>query len=516
MLFKKNRSRNSTSFFLCLFALLGVAASCNNSPGRPADRLVIGIETGPSVLDPRFATDAVSSHICRLIYSGILKRNKNSELVPDLAEKVEQPDPQTYIITLKKGVFFHNGDQLSSKDVLFTFQTIMDPEQSSPKRSALEKIQSLRSPDAHTLIITLKEPFSPFLGNLTLGIVPDSSTDLAKYPVGSGPFSFNQYQKDEKLSLQAFPRYFAGKPLISGVDFRVIPDETVRILELKKGSIDMVTNPITPALLPWLKKQKKIRVETSPGTNASYIGFNLRDPVLKNKKVRLALAHAIDRKSIITHLLKGLAVESTSILSPKNTFFNTATSQVSFNPELAEKLLDEAGYPKPEGSAPRLVLTYKTSKNPTRRKIAEIFAQQFKKIGVTIEILSTEWGTFYSDIKSGRFQVYSLTWVGIADPDIYHYIFHSENIPPVGANRGHFLNEEVDDLLVAGRKEVNTQKRKDIYNKVQEILAAELPYINLWISVNVAAMRERVQNFVIYPDDSFDSISRVKLTKIEK
>ncbi|GMT41722.1 MAG: peptide-binding protein [bacterium] len=496
------------NFFLLIPLLILACAA--TEPTEP-NTLVIGIETGPATLDPRYATDAVSTNISGLVYSGLFKRNAKMALEPELASGVRRPDGLTYVIELKKGVRFHSGEKFSARDVRYTFESILNKKSASPKRSALEKIKSIKTPDPHTVVITLKEPFAPFMGSLTIGIVPENSDDLKKNPAGTGPFRFVDYERGSRLRLAANKDYFGGAPELSGVIFKILPDETVRLLELKKGGVHLVQNPITPAVLPWLEKQDGIVVKKMEGTNVSYIGFNMQDKILSNVKVRRAIAHAIDRESIIRYLLKNLAVKTPTLLASANPFHDGELAGIGYDPEKSKKLLDEAGYRNPGGGKPRFRLTYKTSKNPTRKKIAEIIAQQLSKVGIKITIKSFEWGTFFSDIKNGNFQMYSLTWVGIADPDIYHYIFHSKNVPPKGANRGRYVNAALDALLDKGRRETEFANRKKIYGEVQKIIYNDAPYVHLWVSVNVAAMNRMVKGFEMYPDESLGSLAHARL-----
>lgn len=495
-----------------IFALLTLSLfilSCTSRKPLPENVLVIGTETGPSILDPRFATDAISSTVCGLIYPGLLRRDKKLNLEPYLAKSIDQPDDRTYVIHLREGIKFHSGKRLTSADVRFTFETILAPDSISPKKSSFSKIKSIDTPDEHTVIIKLSEVFAPFLGNLTIGIVPEGAGDLTKKPVGAGPFAFSNYERGAELALKGFDGFVFGKPKLAGVIFKIIPDETVRMLALKKGDIHLISNGVTPAVLPWLEEQKNLKIAMETGTNVSYLGFNMEDEILKNSGVRKAIGHAIDRASIIKYLLKDTAVEAESLIAESNEFFNPNLRRTAHDPKLAKKLLDDAGFiEKPDGS-PRFSLTYKTSKNPTRKKIAEIIGEQLRQVGIAIEIKSFEWGTFFSDIKSGNFQIYSLTWVGVADPDIYYYIFHSESLPPDGANRGRYFNAELDSLLTIGRKTVSLEKRKDIYRKAQEIISNDVPYVHLWFGKNIAVMDRRVQGFEIYPDESLDSLAGV-------
>ncbi|MEE8484582.1 MAG: ABC transporter substrate-binding protein, partial [Nitrospinota bacterium] len=489
-----------------------VLASCAPAQKIPPNTLVMGIETGPRILDPRYATDAISAKVTGLIYAGLMRRDVNMELTPHLAQTITRPHPATYVITLKENLRFHDGRPLTSEDVRFTFESILDEKTASPKKGSFREIELIETPDPLTVVIKLKKPFAPFIGNLTTGIVPasasDAASDLTKNPVGAGPFKFSKYLRGERLELVRNAGYFMGAPKLDGVIFRIVPDETVRLLELKKGNIHLVGNPITPHVLPWLKEQGNIEIITAEGTNVSYIGFNMKDPILKNRNVRRAIAHAIDRDSIIKYMLKDLGIKTETLLAKANRF-HAPLEPLEYDIGKSKKLLNEAGYPLKDGK--RFSLTYKTSKNPTRKKIAEVFAQQLAEVGIDVSIKSFEWGTFFSDIKKGNFQIYSLTWVGIADPDIYRYIFHSQSLPPDGANRGRYENPELDKLLDAGRVETDFGKRWEIYRRVQEIIAEEMPYIHLWTSVNVFAMNRKVKGFEIYPDESLDSFAEVTL-----
>lgn len=499
-----------TSKVAGVLALLAIL-SCSAAPPPPPNTLVLGVENGPAILDPRYATDAISVSVCELIYGGLFKRDADMRLINNFADSVERPQAKTYVIKIKEGVRFHSGQKLTSADVRFTLESILDKKNASPKRSSFSMIESINIPDPLTIVITLKEAFAPFLGNLTLGIVPRNSGELTKNPVGAGPFKFVDYERGDKLRLSAFGGYFDAKVKLSGVTFRILPDETVRLLELKKGNIHLLQNPITPAVLPWLEKQKGIILQKKIGTNVSYIGFNMEDEILRKPEVRRAIAHAINRDAIIKHLLKGMAVKTSSLIAPANRYYAKNLESAEFNPQKAKKLLDEAGYPQPSEGKPRFTLTYKTSKNPTRKKIAEVFARQLEEVGIKVTIQSYEWGTFFADIKKGSFQMYSLTWVGIADPDIYHYIFHSQSFPPQGANRGRYVNSTLDGLLEKGRGETIFAERKKIYDEVQRIIAEDMPYIHLWVSVNIAVMSENVKGFEIYPDESLQSLARVTL-----
>lgn len=476
----------------------------------------MGLENSPTQLDPRLATDLASAHIAKMVYNGLFKIDDDGNLAPDLTANWEIPDEKTIIVHLKKGIRFHDGKELDSEDVRYTFQSIVHPDLKSPKAAAYEKLDRMETPSAHMIIFRLKEAYAPFLFSLIQEIVqkeknPITSGFPIQNPVGTGPFQFVRYLRNEEVQLTANPGYFDGPPKIRNLTFRIIPDETTRILELENGGIDFIQNAFSPDLLPRLRKNQNLKIVQRPGTNYSYIGFNLDDPILNNREVREAMACGIDRPSIINAILRGLARSAGSALPSTHWAYEPEIAQYSYNPKKAMELLDQAGFPDPDGSGPlpRFTLEYKTSQNELRGLIAEAIAQQLSEVGIEVKIKSYEWGAFYGDIKNGNFQMFSLTWVGIQDPDFLREAFHSRNIPPRGANRGRFRNTEIDRLTELGAKTMDKEERKKIYSQIQKTIAHYLPYISLWHAENVAIMKKNLKGFKIYPDESLVGLKDV-------
>lgn len=502
-------------YLACL--ILAFSLSCSTqAPETSPQHLVIAIEANPTNLDPRKATDVASARVIQLVYSGLLKKDPQSNLVPDLALGFEQPDDETYIFHLRQGVVFHDGSPLTARDVKYTFESILDPAFASPRRGSFEQLAQISVLDDYTIRLALKKPFAPFLVNMTLGIVPEhlakiSGKNLSRQPIGSGPFKLIDWQPDEKLEFAAFKQYFAGQPKLEHITYKIVPEDSVRLLELEKGSVHLIQNSIPADLLPRLKNNPQLKVITSPGTTYAYIGFNMQDTVLKIKQVRQALALAIDRQAIIEHLLGGLATPASSLLPKEHWAYEPQVAGYNHDLKQAQRLLDEAGFTDPDGDGPqpRFKLSYKTSQNEQSRRIAEVLQHQWQKLGVEVDIKSYEWGTFFGDISVGNFQLYSLQWVGITEPDIYYYIFHSASVPPQGANRNKYLNPELDKLLEQGRNTLDKDRRKAAYSQVQKILADDLPYISLWQLMNVVAMRREINGFVPYPAGDFTSLKAV-------
>jgi peptide/nickel transport system substrate-binding protein len=484
----------------------------------PSDYLVIGIESHPSHLDPRYATDANSARISSLVYSSLLRLDGKARLVGDLTEQWTMIDAQTYDFQIRSGITFHDGRALTARDVKYTYDSIMDSRNRSPKRGPLRVLKSVEQLGTQQIRFHLSEPHAPFLEHCTIGIVPaENGTSVEngsnQVPPGSGPFALTGINPGEKVSLKANSSYWEGKPRLAGVVFQIVPDAIVRVLEFKKGTIQLLQNDIEPDTLPWLEKNTDAFVETHPGTTFQYIGINLTHPILKHRDVRQALAHAIDRDGIIRHILKDQVTAANGLLSPLNWAHNDSVPHWPFDPGKAQRLLDRAGYPDPDGDGPRprFKLSFKTTNIDLRRRIAETLKEQLSRVGVELEVRSYEWGTFYSDIKKGNFHLYSLAWVGIADPDVYYNIFHSSSVPPSGDNRGSYRNTRVDHLLEQGRRESDPRRRKALYQEVQQIIHEDLPYIPLWWVKNVVVRKPQVVGFTPYPDGDLFSLRHTSL-----
>ncbi|PIE33525.1 ABC transporter substrate-binding protein [candidate division KSB3 bacterium] len=480
--------------------------------------LTLALESDPTNIDPRFGTDVNSARVYQLVSNALIRKDPKSNLIPDLAERWENPDDRTYVFYLRQGVKFHDGTEFTAEDVKYTIESMLDPEINSPKAYAFDKVESIEILDPYTIKFTLKEVYSPFLLEMVQPLVPRKATEAQEGKrfmetlVGTGPFKFVEWTHDEQVVFEANPDYFDGAPKIDKIVLKIIPDDTVRFLELKQGNVDLVQNAIPPDMVPIAKETKGLKVLEKESVVIYYLGFNLEDSILSNVKVRQAMAYAIDRQTIVDHLIKGQASLATGLLSPANWAYEADVMTYGYDIEKAKALLDEAGYPDPDGDGPepRLKLVYKTSTAPLRIRIGEVLQDQLKKVGIEItEIQTFEWAKFYDDIKSGNFQIYTLRWVGITEPDICHSIFHSSMMPPNGRNRGRYVNPKIDELTEQGRQVIDVEKRKALYSDVQKILAEDLPYIYLWYPHNIVVMNEHVQGFTMYPDGDFASLKDV-------
>lgn len=497
------------STFLIIFLAL-TFLSCTKK--RSAKDIVFVLEDSPGTLDPRLAADAHAIRITQLIFGQLVKLDDNMQPVPYLAEKIENPNNTTYLITLRKGIKFHDGKPLTSDDVIYTYKSVMDPKLKSPAKYNFEKIKEIKKINAHTLKIKLAEPFAPFIIALTMCIVPKhiaekAGEDFYKTPIGSGPFIYQKASSDKSIILASNPNYFKGKAKFENLIFKVVPDTTVRILEMLKGNIDIAQNSIPVTLLDKFKDSKDFKVSFSPSLNLAYLGLNLSDEILKNDKIRKALAYAIDKKAIINYKFKGKAKKAYGLFSPIHWVFNKDVEKYDYDPEKAKKLIKKSGLPTP------IKLNYKTSTNKERIEIAKVIINQLNKVGFKVSLKSNEWGVFFADVKKGNYQIYSLKWPAVPNPDFMYYIFHTSSLPPNGANRSRLENSKLDNLLDKGRTETNFKKRKKIYAKAQEIITEELPYVFLWHEDNVVIINKRVKGYLVHPLANYQNITSAYISE---
>lgn len=494
-------------FFLLTF--LGCNQNENNT-------FTILIEFPIDTLDPRYAVSAYSIKACRLIYNSLVKIDHRLEVTNDLAEEIHFISPTELSVRIKKGVKFHNGKELTSEDVKYTFDSINNPDKRSPYYGMYSKIKEIEVIDRYNLIFRLNSPHSPFISDLVMSIIPkdsDNNYNLSKNPIGSNVFKIHKYISEEHIILEKVDNTinFPNKYL----SFKTVRDDNTRILSLLNNGGDLIQNAVSPIIAAELKDEN-IKVISAPSILYTYIGINLTDPILSNKSVRKAIAYAIDRESIIKSKFMGMARLSDSVLVPEHWAYEKEVERYEFNPQKAKRLLDEAGFFDPDGDGPqkRFSITYKTSTNKFRIQIAKMICKMLEDIGIDVKLRAYEFGTFFSDIKSGNFQIYTMQWTEPIEPDFFYWLFHSKSIPDVkgttnGANRGRYINPEIDILLDEGRRELNRDKRKEIYSKVQKIISDELPYISLWHEHNIVIMNSQYSNYNIFPNASFEAIKDI-------
>jgi peptide/nickel transport system substrate-binding protein len=472
-----------------------------------------------SYLNPILASDSASAAINSLVFNGLTKYDKDLNLVGDLAEKWEIKDGGKEIIFyLKKNVFWHDGERFTSKDVKFTYEKLISPSIKTPYSSDFILIKKCEVIDDYTIKFVYKEPFVPTLESWGIGIIPKHIFDTEKYdfhkhpanrsPIGTGPYKFKRWITDEKIELEVNENYFEGRPYISKYVFRVVPDQSVQFLELLNESIDSMN--LTPdqffAYEEFFKSYKKF---SYPSFSYTYLGFNLKNPLFKDKKVRQAIAYAINKQEIINAILLGKGKTATGPFPPQSWAYNEEVKDFEYNPKKAKELLVESGWFYNEQKKVLQRIEYANGKkqirnfkftlitnqgNKSRQLIAEVIQKQLKDIGIEVEILILEWSIFINNYITPRnFDAVILGWSLSRDPDQFS-IWHSSQKNPGQYNFVSYENPEVDKLLELGRKEFNFEKRKKIYQRIHQIIHDDVPYVFLYYPEAMPVVHKRFKN----------------------
>ncbi len=497
-----------------LFLVLGLAG-CKGEREDPRT-VVMLIQSSPNSLDPRVGTDAYSERIGGLLFDALVRKDEHFEMQPWLATSWTQPDALTWVFHLRDAVRFADGRALEAEDVRYTITSLLDGSLATSKAGTLAAIDKVETPDRLTVVLRLKRPDASLLFNLSdglFGVVPrGSGKDLGQSPVGSGAFKFVRARQDQDVVITRNPGYWAGPPKLERVRFQVVPDAVTVALELRKGSADIASNELTLDLVHALEGMPGLQVESSAGSPVMYLNFNVAGGMgktlvteasnpLHDVRIRQAIAFAMDRQAIVHAVWRDQARLATSLL-PTGHWAAADPAKVAQYPHdvaKARALLAAAGY-KPGA----LHLEMKTSQDETTRLLALILQQQLADAGIELTLRASEFGTFYADVSSGRFQMYALRWIGSnEDPAIFEYALGSDRFPPKGANRGRYSNATVDGLMARAGMLTDENSRRPAYAEVQQILATEVPVIPLWYPNNEVVHRARVMGIHPALDGSF-------------
>jgi peptide/nickel transport system substrate-binding protein len=554
--FDKLRVRMTVFFLLCV-----AAVGCRGPVAEPGSVVMI-IESSPNNLDLRQGTDAQSERVGGQIFDALVKKDEHYELRPWLATSWEQPDALTWVFHLRDGVRFHDGRPLEAEDVAYTIESLIDGAVGNlvtAKSGNFAAVERAEARDRLTVVVRMKRPDAGLLFNMSdglFGVVPrGSGKDFGLHPVGSGPFKFVSAVQDKEVIVERNHDYWAdgemartasttmdvlhpillqsarkdgapgrlssateGEPTsrqrIERIRFEVVPDTITSALELKKGSADLASNVVTLDMVHTLEAEPNLKVESGVGSPVVYVTFNVTDPLLRDKRVRQAVAYAIDRQPIVDAIWRGQARLANTLL-PAGHWAAATDAELARYPHdvaRAQRLLEEAGFPVGKDGV-RMRLTLKTSTDETTRLMAAVLQQQLRAVGIQLEIRSAEFGTFYADVTKGAFQIYALRWIGSnEDPDIFRYAYGSGSFPPKGGNRGRYSNPRIDALLAEASASQDRGVRKADYVEVQKILAEELPGIPLWYPNNEVVHTRRVANVQPRASGTFDFLRETEVT----
>lgn len=452
---------------LILLLLLVPTSSCKRG-GQPGT-LVIAIELPPRGFDPRFSTTfQMSARVMQLIYDTLVVKDENFEFVPSLAESfTESEDHRTFTFHLRSGVTFHTGRALSSADVKYTFDSILSAATRSPIRGTVDKITSIEAPDPATVVFHASEPYFTFIGNLpAIGIIPEGAgTEMINSPVGTGPYRFASYQEGNEIKLEANQNYWGGAPVIPRVHIKVVTDNSTRQAELMSGEVDLAYNAqFDPETVRALSRRSDIQVKLGDGANIGYLGLNLSSSsLLSNKRVRQAVALGIDREVIIHRLLRDQARQANALMPPEHWAYEPGVAVYDHDPERAKSLLDEAGFPDPdgEGPEPRLRLTILTSTTQLSRNIASIIQDQLRRIGIQVELQSLETATMFDKLAKAQFDMYYLIGLGFnQSTDAFQFVYHSR-----------YQNPQFNETTAKLRTTTEPAQMQSLFEQLDSLLA---------------------------------------------
>ena len=474
------------------------------------DALVEGSNGDVSGFLSAVTSDSASHSAANYIFNGLVRYDKNLKLEGELAESWEvDPNGKKITFRLRKNVKWHDNVPFSSDDVMFTYRKMIDPRTPTAYGEAFKQVRRVTNPDPHTVIVEYDKPYAPAMESWGLNILPkhllEKYPDIKKSPlntsrpIGTGPYRFVEWKPGEKIVFDANPDYFEGKPYITRVVTRIIPDQATMFLELKSGGIDQMT--LTP--LQYSKQteteefRKNFRKYRYLGFAYTYLGFRLDHPYFRDKRIRQAIAHAINKRELIDGVLFGLGQEVTGPYKPGHWVHNPDVRRYPHDPAKAKALFAEAGW-KPgadgtmEKDGRKFTFTVLTNAgNESRSKTGAIIQQQLAAVGVKMEIRTLEWAAFINEfVKKRKFDALILGWQTGPEPDQFD-IWSSTKTGPDELNHVGFSNAEVDRLLEAGRRTFDMEKRKKAYFRIQEILAEEQPYVFLYAPEALPVVHKR-------------------------
>lgn len=481
-------------------ALLAIAVGCTPATRRtPDDTLVVAIESAMSSYDPRYALSNWDGKLSKLICPGLMSVDTaTTEPRLELASKVTHVDELTWEVELRPDAKFPDGTSLTAADVAYTYtSTTAENSDSVYKKGYSERFAKVEAITPSLVRFHLRQPLATFLTDIDFGIISEKGQ-------GAGPYQLRELTTTHVV-LDANPSYFGPAPKVPHVEIKFVRDASARLLMLVGGSADLIQNGVRLDLLDDVRERPRVQLVTGPSVFLTYLMMNNADPVLKDPRVRQAIALAIDRPAIIAAKFSGRAKLATGLLPPGHWAYNGDVAHWDRDLPRARALLDAAGFPDPDGAGPRprMKLVYKTSSDAFRVSVARVIAAQLAEVGLEVEVRPFEFATFFSDVKKGTFQLASMQTGEITEPDYYFNYFHSSRIPtakdPDAGNRWRYQNPEVDRLTAEGRRELDRDKRRVVYAEVQRLVAQDVPIVPLWHEDNVALTNVDVQGYTISP-----------------
>ncbi len=498
-------------FLAVLFLFLCAPLNAANADDY-GDAIVVSSISDAHTLIPILASDSASSDLCGMIFNGLVKYDKQVRLVGDLAESWDiLEDGALIVFHLRKNVKWHDGFPFTSKDVLFTYQKLIDPKVKTPYSGEFERIRTLETPDDWTVKVTYKEPFAPALSSWGIWMMPEhilknedlDKTSFSRSPVGTGPYKFKSWKTAEKIELVSNRDYFEGRPYIDRYISRVIPDDATIFLELQTRGVDLaLLSPLQYTRQTdndfFRKYYNKFRY---PSFGYTYMGYNLSDPKFKDVRVRQAINYAVNKEEMVKTIFFGLAEGTTGPFVKDSWAYNKDVKPVPYDIAKARELLAEAGWKDTdndgwlEKDGKRFEFTAIVNQgNGDRLRAAEMIQKYLKAVGIMMKMRVVEWNAMINEfIDKKRFEAVIMGWFLSRDPDNYD-IWHSSKTREGEFNFIGYANPEVDRLLVEGRKAFDEKKRAVIYRRIHELIYADQPYLFLYSSDILPIVSSRFHN----------------------
>lgn len=511
--------------FLVFILITGIifSFSCRT---RNSDFVTVALSDKFSTLDTLTtgASDAASERIRNLIFNSLVKKNENFEYVGELAKDIKYSDDGKIItFTLQDNVKFHNGKDLTSNDVKYTFDELFKNDKSFKRGAFFETIgdqkvpliSSIETPDPKTVVFTLNRPEikNQVLSNLVpIPIIPEGTIgQLATNPIGSGPFKFVKYDESQNsVDFEAFENYWEGAPKVKKLRVKTVPDANALQAELQSGGVDLAPLPsnLSPDTINSLGQNPNLKVEQFEGSNIQYLQFNTQSPPLDKVKMRQAIAYGINREEIINKLLFGQAAIAHSILPTKSWAYKAGTTY-NFDPDKAKQLLQESGY-----KGEPIKYTFAAG-NAAVRQYAQVIQNALKNIGVNVEIDTVEGNVLRDQLAKGQFQMNTGIWIGgNQDPIFLKDLFATSAIPGEKVkccNRSRYSNPEYDKVIAEALSATDREKAKQYYFQAQEIVSNDVPMLPLWYPANVVVANKRIGNIKIDASGDWGFIKNITL-----
>jgi len=522
-----------------------VAAACSRARRTPDDKIVVVIEAAMTTADSRFAINNHDSKLSRLVGAGLYAVD-TQDLIPrpDLAAKMDPAEvilplpfvtlvpikigdtvllsrridvvmvPQpAWDITLRPDAKFSDGSPVLADDVSFTFESVLDPKTSSLHNKGFrERWWSVTATGERTVRMVLKQPLATLTSDLDFAIV------AKKTGLGAGPYVLRELTTTHAL-LAANPYYYGTKPKTPNVEFKFVRDSAARLLMLVGGSADLIQNSVRLDLVDEIKTRPRVHLESAPSVILTYLMMNNDDPLLKDRRVREAIAYAIDRRAIVDAKFGGRARLANGLLPEMHWAYAKDLQSREHDLARAKQLLDEAGY-RVRADGTRMSLVYKTSSDAFRMSIARIIAAQLGDVGIAVEVRAFEFATFFADVKTGVYQIASMQTAELNEPDYYYFYFHSSRVPdrkvnPDGGNRWRYRSKELDNLVERGRQEIDVAKRKALYHDAQHVVWRDVPIVPLWHEDNVVLTNIELEGYSLTPNARYIGlVNAAKLSRV--